>query len=531
MCKVIRFCVMLVGSLIFLLNVNGQPPRLNSLITAPATIFLDFDGQYVTGTSWNWLGPISAQPSGLSNTAILEIFNRVAEDYRPFNLNITTDSTIYFLAPFDKRIRIIITRTFEWYGKAGGISYVGSFTWGNETPAWVFSGQLSSNIKYTAEACSHEIGHTLGLQHLSLYDENCEKISEYNDGKGDGEIGWAPIMGLGYYKNLTTWSIGPNTEGCNNIQNDLFIIGGAPNDIGFRPDDHSNEPAMATDISLDGLSFSVNGLINSAEDTDAFRLKLNAPVNLRLDAVPQNVGPENAGANIDIQVVLKDANTDIIGVYNPPSLLGVAIDTNLQAGTYYIMVSGIGNVNQSGYGSLGSYSLGGRLGVALPIRQFILKADISGANHLLSWQYNADEMVKNIIIEASQDGKVFDDLVTLNAEARTFSYKPFSNVSYYRIKAVTIIDERAYYSSISKIVSLQNSRQVQLLSNMVQQRLVCNARNVFYYRLFDTGGKMLLKGRLEKGVNTIELNNISKGIYFLHFIDSNGGWVEKFIKQ
>jgi hypothetical protein len=75
------------------------------------------------------------------------------------------------------------------------VSYVGSFTWGDDTPGWVFSGLLNNNIKYIAEAVSHEAGHTLGLQHQSNYDAECTKTSEYGQGQGTGEISWAPIMG------------------------------------------------------------------------------------------------------------------------------------------------------------------------------------------------------------------------------------------------------------------------------------------------------------------------------------------------
>ena len=183
----------------------SQVPVLSSYPSAPATVYLDFDGQYVSGTSWNWNGDIDAQPAALSPSAITEIFNRVAEDYSIFQLNITTDSTAYLSAPLKQRVRIIITPTSSWYGSAGGVSFVGSFTWGDDTPAWVFGELLGNNIKYIAEAISHETGHTLGLQHQSVYDVNCHKIAEYAAGQGSGEIGWAPIMGVGYDKNLTTW--------------------------------------------------------------------------------------------------------------------------------------------------------------------------------------------------------------------------------------------------------------------------------------------------------------------------------------
>ena len=65
---------------------SAQVPVLNSYPSARATVFLDFDGQYITGTSWNWNGAINAQPAALSSAAITEIFNRVAEDFRIFNM-------------------------------------------------------------------------------------------------------------------------------------------------------------------------------------------------------------------------------------------------------------------------------------------------------------------------------------------------------------------------------------------------------------------------------------------------------------
>src|SRR5487761_2071249 len=130
-------------------------PVLSSLPTAQATIFLDFDGHYVQTTSWNGGNPIDCAPSGLSDAQIIEIFNRVSEDYRPFNINITTDSTVFYAAPLNRRIRIIITPTSSWYMGVGGVAYTGSFTWGDDTPAFVFPNRLGpDNPKMVAECCT-----------------------------------------------------------------------------------------------------------------------------------------------------------------------------------------------------------------------------------------------------------------------------------------------------------------------------------------------------------------------------------------
>ena len=102
--------VCLVASLIS----KAQVPVLSSHPSASATIFLDFDGQTINGTSWNYNGAIECGSSRLSTTQITEVFNRVAEDYRPFNVNITTDSTKFLSAPLGKRMRIVVTVTSSW---------------------------------------------------------------------------------------------------------------------------------------------------------------------------------------------------------------------------------------------------------------------------------------------------------------------------------------------------------------------------------------------------------------------------------
>ena len=254
------------------LTVKAQVPILSSYPSASAVLFLDFDGHTVPPGAWSGT-PIICAPSGLNNAQITEAFNRVAEDYRPFNVNITTDSTKYLAAPIYTRIRVIVTPTYEWYGAAGGVAYVGSFNWGDDTPCLVFSGLLSYNPKYIAEASSHEAGHTFGLFHQSTYDGSCVKTAEYNPGTGTGEIGWAPIMGVGYSKNLTLWNNGPNSNGCNAIQNDLDIISDVvANGFTYRSDDYANNFAGATNIPFVSNAFNINGVVERNTDADFFKI-------------------------------------------------------------------------------------------------------------------------------------------------------------------------------------------------------------------------------------------------------------------
>src|SRR4051794_27726920 len=102
-------------------------PVLNSLPSAAATIYLDFDGYNVNSAYWNGGTPFTCSPAGLTDVAITEVYNRVAEDYRPFDINISTDEASFLLAPLSSRIRIVVTSTSAWFRGVGGVSFVGSF--------------------------------------------------------------------------------------------------------------------------------------------------------------------------------------------------------------------------------------------------------------------------------------------------------------------------------------------------------------------------------------------------------------------
>lgn len=513
-------------------GIKAQVPKLNSYPEAAATIYLDFDGETVTGTAWNWGGPIVAQPSGFSNTAITEIFNRVAEDYRPFNINITTDPAVYAAAPIRQRTRVIITTTHQWYGtSAGGIAFLGSFTFGDDSPAWVFSALLNNKAKHVAEACSHESGHTLGLYHQSTYDANCNKTAEWSAGTGTGEIGWAPIMGNSYSRNLTTWHKGTSSVSCNTIQDDMAVIAGAANGFGYRPANTNTSVDDASDIAYQAYEFSVDGTITRTGEMNAFKFVVPINTTLMLNAIPENVGANNSGANIDIRIKILNSNRDTIGVYNPATLLNAGIDTTLYTGTYYLLVDGASNANMSQYGSVGYYSLAGALAVTLPVRQFVLRGSAYNSMDRLSWNYQTDEALKELAIEGSDDGQHFRLLSVVDPGTTSFQYKPTQSLTYYRIKAVTRSAEISYYSNVVALNNTAKGKTIQVLSNLVTDAVKVNSNAVCPYQLLDVTGRLIAKGNLQNGLNQITVPASCHGMLFLRLSDGINQWTEKLVKQ
>jgi hypothetical protein len=212
---------------------EGQVPLLNSYPVAMAAVYLDFRGGTVEGTIWNQDGKIDVLPSDLAPSEIKLIHGWVAAHFSAFNLNITTDPDVYRRAPVNQRMRIIVSPEGSWYGPVSGVSCTGSFSWGDDTPGWVFTKNVGGNPTYIAAAITHQIGHTLGLQHQSVYDANDHMVTETSGGENNSLSDEAPVMGVPFYK-TAVWIAGTNAVSASTRQNDTARIAGAPNYIGYR---------------------------------------------------------------------------------------------------------------------------------------------------------------------------------------------------------------------------------------------------------------------------------------------------------
>lgn len=338
---------------------------LHSKPGASKVIYLDFDGHTTTGTSWNSSftsgasittppysddSTISTNFSSTELANIHSIWQRVAEDYAPFDVDVTTqDPGVEALRKSTTSdtaygVRVCIGgSSYDWYGAgAGGVAYLGSFSWNTDTPCFVFPSELGGgNAKYTAEAVSHEVGHTFNLSH-----DGQTNITEYYQGHSN----WAPIMGVGYYKDVVQWSKGEYTS-ANNLQDDTAIIA---NICGYRTDAHGDVILSAT--KLTGTNVSASGIIERRTDADLFGFTTGAGA-IAFSALPVAVSP-----NLDLQLALYDGFGNLV-TYASPSTMEATLTTTVAQGTYYLAVEGVGTgdaINAyNDYGSLGQFSLSG----------------------------------------------------------------------------------------------------------------------------------------------------------------------------
>jgi hypothetical protein len=366
---------------------------LHSQPGAPNVFFIDFDGHAITGTAWNsgQADPIYARAFDLDGdpnsfspdelNRIGEIWHRVAEDMAPFDIDVTTEEP----ASFDRYTgRILVTSDLDEngdpmpYQNSGGVAYVnvfGSSNYGYYSPAIVYYDNLGGgHPPYVSEASSHEAGHNYGLSH-----DGASGGTSYYSGHGSGFVSWAPIMGVGYYNNVTQWSKGEYTN-ANNTQDDLSIIDGK---LGYRFDDHGDTLAGASALVVQGSGavdatnpetdpdniYPENkGVIEHRSDVDVFRFDIDAgAINLTVSpAWDAYYRTSRRGANLDVEASLYDQSGTLLAQSDPLDETDAAVSLSVSAGRYYLSVTGAGNSLSpySDYGSLGQYYISGSVPTA-----------------------------------------------------------------------------------------------------------------------------------------------------------------------
>lgn len=353
---------------------------LHSRPGANRTIYLDFNGgTLLSSNSWllnglstllfpGWSLDGSASFSDAERTVVQEVWARVAEDYSPFDIDVTTQEppagALWRSSASDPTYGTRVAfasggsiQTQLCGGACGGIAWIGTFdsVTNGETrsPAWVFPSSLGNKAKNMAEAASHEAGHTLGLGHDGTS----------SSGYYAGNTLWGPLMGSPYSAGVTQWSRG-DYPSANNHEDDFAVLGA--NGASLRPDEAGSTPATALPLAaLPGGT----GVITGRDDRDWYAVT-DCTGTVTASASPAPVGP-----NLDLRVELRDSAGTLLHAAAPATTrtsaavtgLGATVTGTLRGGPYYVAVSGAGSLSGGGsgwstggydsYGSAGTYRL------------------------------------------------------------------------------------------------------------------------------------------------------------------------------
>jgi hypothetical protein len=349
---------------------NATPDQAFLLHSRPGstrTIYMDFDGETVSNNYWTLdanvasktVTPFSldASPS-FSQTElsfIVEAWQSAAEDYAPFDVDVTTQRPVatafsvdYPGDPVFGAIAVVTNDKWLCTGSCVGIAYFDAFAntipqyqRAGRSPAWAFTDVYSQPYE-VGLIVAHEIGHNFGLRH----DGFKPATDNYYAGHGD----WSPIMGSVTSRLFTQWSKGEYTN-ANNTQDDIGIIA---NTVGYVEDSQGSTLATAQQLPVVASQVTPQTTIRAADDYDLYRIDNTNYINATFVGAPYD---QNLLASFNILNSAGSVVASSLSLYGSANVSYVA-PTN---GTYYLQVAPSALLTPatgfSTYGSLGVYSL------------------------------------------------------------------------------------------------------------------------------------------------------------------------------
>jgi len=336
---------------LFTLSVpTNLPPARHSKPGSTRVIYLDFNGHTVTGTSWNStagapssylctafdLDGNSGSFSPAEQTAIVEIWERVAESFRAFDVDVTTEQPAVFN---NQTSRALITKSRDANGvanpssaTASGVAYLNTF--GNSNFA---TATAICFIYSDGETAARDLRHRLPRTRPSDGPEpRRHGFRRILLGARHRRNLWGPVMGNSG-RNVIQWSKGEYFD-ANNTQDDLAIITAK---LTARTGDLPGTDAAATALVANGSALFQRNQFETTTDTDTFTFT-TAGGTLALSVGPV---PNTALANensVDVAAELRDAAGNLVTRADPAASPNASFAQTLAAGTYYLRLTPAG---------------------------------------------------------------------------------------------------------------------------------------------------------------------------------------------
>jgi hypothetical protein len=341
-------------------------PILHSHASAPRTLYLDFNGHVMPAPTWEEDGvtfvwhevrvlPFSLDAdrstfSAQEREMIRLIWKHVAEDYAPFDINVTTVEPDVLAPPVDDSVangmalRVVIgdwdpanTFTHEGEGRGGftPIAY-GGFT--NFIPNDVFVFPSGTETDYDpfriAHVASHEAAHAFGLGHLNLNQSEPALIMD-----GTSANAFRSIWGIA------------------SSQDDVAMLTAV---LDARADDHGSDVTTPTPLALAGvapqMTLDGTGIIEQLDDKDFFSFWAGSgQFTVRVDV------PLDKVANLDAEVELWERQGGLWSEVQIPSGRRIHVASDLWAGFWHFVPQGsegeyrVAVKSDGTYGDLGRY--------------------------------------------------------------------------------------------------------------------------------------------------------------------------------
>jgi hypothetical protein len=361
---------------------DEQTFLLHSSPNSKKIIYLDFDGLSPTYSAFDLDGnPFSFNTEELQY--IQKVWQMVVEDFMPFDVDVTTE------APTQDRL-IRSSSTDEYYGVwalitptnppagIGGLATFGAFFQIKNEATYTVSAKVWSTwytdpvtglprpgvmpASSVAVILSHELGHTFGFMHKGT---TAGLVYYPGHGTWNSITSWSPIMGA-HARYLQQWSKGEYPDAYTDPYYGMADeVRSLASQLGYYPDDVGNDITNAKLLTINDSSVSAYGVIEQATDVDVYSFDTQG------GGVSITASPAPYGPNLDIKMELRDSQGNVIATDDNQSALSVTISKTLTAGTYYILIDGVGKTatetdpGYSDYASLGQYRISGKINITI----------------------------------------------------------------------------------------------------------------------------------------------------------------------